>query len=322
VTPAPLVSILIPAYNREPYIAACIESARAQTIPDIEIVIVDNCSTDRTWEICQTFARTDPRVRIFRNDSNIGPVRNWARCFAEARGLYGKILFSDDLMNPSYLAATLPWLEDSGIGFVFTAAAVGPSPGEAFARYRWKSRKTAAAQYLGDALTDSGLCVSPGAALFRMQDLRRNLRDQIPSPTIHDFADHGAGPDLLLYLLTASQYSAVAHVPDPLVFFRSHADSISHVKLDRLGDCYSQARIWFAAHHGTRAHLRRALAIAWLAKMKRNRRWISPTAIRQTYLPPDAALPNAATLFCAAAIFCGAGWHPARRLPTAASRRR
>src|SRR5437879_4126737 len=98
----PLVSILIPLYNREQLLGPCIQSALDQTVRGFEVVIVDNASTDGTWQVCQAFAAKDSRVRIFRDPVNIGPVRNLQRCIQEARGQYGKILFSDDLIKPTF----------------------------------------------------------------------------------------------------------------------------------------------------------------------------------------------------------------------------
>ena len=117
-----LVSILIPVYNREEFIGECIESALVQTFASIEIVVVDNASTDKTWEICQQFAAKDHRVRVFQNDINIGPVRNWLACVMQARGEYTKILWSDDLIHPDFLEKMLPYLEDPCVGFVYSSA--------------------------------------------------------------------------------------------------------------------------------------------------------------------------------------------------------
>ena len=88
----PLASILIPVYNRAGLIEATIRSALAQSYDPIEVVVVDNASTDATWEVLQRLALEDPRLRIFRNETNLGPVRNWRACAEHARGHYAKIL--------------------------------------------------------------------------------------------------------------------------------------------------------------------------------------------------------------------------------------
>ena len=98
----PTVSILIPVFNREEFLPDCIQSALSQKYTDFEIIVVDNASNDRSWEIAKDFALNDSRVRVFRNDVNVGPVRNWQRCLDEATGEYAKFLFSDDLMLPDF----------------------------------------------------------------------------------------------------------------------------------------------------------------------------------------------------------------------------
>src|SRR5207244_1635265 len=133
----PLVSILVPVHNRREHLPSCLRSALAQTRQDFEIVVVDNASTDGTWEVCQGFAKADPRVQIFRNPENIGPVRNWQRSFKYAQGHYGKLLFSDDLMEADYLEKTLPLLSDPHVAFVFSMAKIGAEPATAKAAYRF-----------------------------------------------------------------------------------------------------------------------------------------------------------------------------------------
>lgn len=70
----------------------------AQAPLSIEILVVDNCSTDNTWAILETFH--DPRLRILRNESNIGLIGNFNRCLALAKGTYVKFLCSDDILTP------------------------------------------------------------------------------------------------------------------------------------------------------------------------------------------------------------------------------
>jgi glycosyltransferase involved in cell wall biosynthesis len=228
------VSILIPVYNREAFIEACVQSALAQTYPGFEVVIVDNASTDGTWGICQYLALRDSRVRIFRNISNLGPVRNWMRCIDEARGDLGKLLFSDDLIEPSFLEKTVPFLDDPEVGLVVTAASVDGS-----VEYMWRGRTGKVTRWacLRAMMFNGRLPVSPGAALFRIADLRRNL--------FVDFGRNGIGPDLLLLLLTAASRRFVAHVAEPLAVFHDHPGSISRQHRTQLTRGYATARLWF-----------------------------------------------------------------------------
>lgn len=285
---APLVSILVPVYNRREFLSACLDSALSQTHRDLEIIVIDNASTDGTWDVCREYAARDRRVRIFRNPENIGPVRNWQRCFKEAQGRYGKMLFSDDLMTPDYLEKTLPLMRDPHVAFVFSQAKIGPRPDQSriafqFARH---SGRFARNRYLRAALLGHRTPVSPGAALFRISDLRGSLRVTIPSHTIDDFEKHGAGIDQLLYLMTAVRYEEVAYVAEPLVFFRKHAGSITHSGQDsRIADAYHQARVWFAAHTESRMTLACTLAAVWLRSMKRRRRWLHPGRLAAQFLP-------------------------------------
>jgi glycosyltransferase involved in cell wall biosynthesis len=83
---SPLVSVLMTAFNREEYIAEAIESVLGQTLADFELIISDDCSTDRTLEIANAFARRDGRIRVLRNASNLGDYPNRRCAAALARG--------------------------------------------------------------------------------------------------------------------------------------------------------------------------------------------------------------------------------------------
>jgi glycosyltransferase involved in cell wall biosynthesis len=229
-----MVSVLIPVYNHELFIEACVESALAQTFQDLEVIIVDNHSTDRSWEICQSLATRDSRIRVFRNDSNIGPVGNWQRCIDEACGQLGKILFSDDRIEPSFLERTVPFFDDPEIGLVVTAANI-----DGRIEYLWENRngRIPRCTYLRDMMFNGHLPVSPGAALFRITDLRRNL--------FVNFGRDGIGPDLLLLLLTAASCPFIAHIAEPLAVFHDHPGSISHRHQHQLARGYANARLWF-----------------------------------------------------------------------------
>ena len=96
----PLVSFCIPAFNAERNIETCLRSVIAQGVADAEIVLVDNASTDRTVELARAVLDGYPNGRIVRNETNIGRVGNWNRCFEVAHGQYIKFAFTNDALIP------------------------------------------------------------------------------------------------------------------------------------------------------------------------------------------------------------------------------
>jgi glycosyltransferase involved in cell wall biosynthesis len=109
--PRPQVSIGLPVFNGQRYLALAIDSLLAQTHTDFELVIVDNASTDRTEEICRDYAARDARVRYHRNPENIGPGLNYYRTVDLASAPYFKLAADDDLYEPEFVARCLSVLE-------------------------------------------------------------------------------------------------------------------------------------------------------------------------------------------------------------------
>src|SRR3977135_506019 len=96
--PSPLVSVLLTVYNREPYLAASIESALAQTWGAFEIIIVEDRSTDGSVEIARRYERLDRRIRIVVNERNYGQFANRNHAASLASTPYLKFHDSDDVM--------------------------------------------------------------------------------------------------------------------------------------------------------------------------------------------------------------------------------
>jgi glycosyltransferase involved in cell wall biosynthesis len=109
------VSVLVPAYNAAKYVSEAIESVVGQTNPDWEIVAVDDTSTDDTFQILEAWAKRDPRVRVFRNETNRGMTPNWNRCLTEARNDLVIKLDADDVFRPHALAVLAAAMEGSAI---------------------------------------------------------------------------------------------------------------------------------------------------------------------------------------------------------------
>lgn len=107
----PRVSIGVPVYNGERYLAATLDSLIAQTFDEFELVICDNASTDRTAEIAQAYSGRDRRIRYVPSDRNIGSVRNFNRAFQLATGEYFRWFSADDLAAPESLARCVEVLD-------------------------------------------------------------------------------------------------------------------------------------------------------------------------------------------------------------------
>src|SRR5205085_5746819 len=95
----PLVSVCVPVYNAERWLAGALESAVAQTYEELEIVVADNASTDASAEIASGF--DDLRIRVERSGVTIGAVANHNRAIRLSHGAYVKFLQADDLMLPT-----------------------------------------------------------------------------------------------------------------------------------------------------------------------------------------------------------------------------
>lgn len=272
---SPLVSILVPVYNRSDLIAQTLRSALDQTYPAIEVVVVDNASTDGTWELLSRLALTDSRLRVFRNPSNLGPVRNWLKCLARAQGSLCKILWSDDLISPGFLSATVPLLSDPSVGFAYSAAIIFEGSDPRSGSYVFASPGAGlhpTAEFIEGSLMNADYPVSPGCAIFRTEDVRKNLRRDVPNRLGSDFSMHAIGNDLLLFLLTAADYPKFALVTEPLSQFRAHAGSISIESGDgRLQLHYDVAKASFVEHAKLpKCLVRRFNALLWLDLMRFN----------------------------------------------------
>ncbi|MGH1491261.1 MAG: glycosyltransferase family 2 protein [Acidimicrobiales bacterium] len=112
-----LVSICVPAYMAESYLAATIDSVLAQTHQNWELHVLDNNSSDRTGDIARSY--TDPRITVHRNPATLSLADNWNAAVALATAPYVKLLCADDLLHPDCLTEELAVLTaDSDLALV------------------------------------------------------------------------------------------------------------------------------------------------------------------------------------------------------------
>lgn len=135
----PRVTIGVPVYNGQKYIRFTLDSLIAQTFRDLEIIVTDNCSTDTTPQIVAEYAARDPRVKYVRNETNIGPARNYKVSMDLARGEYFKWNPADDVCAPEFLERCVKVLdEDKSVVLAYPRTKVIDSEGQVFSQYDYE----------------------------------------------------------------------------------------------------------------------------------------------------------------------------------------
>jgi len=204
-TQAPLVSVLMTAYNRAPYIASSIESVLAQTFTDFELLIVDDQSTDGTLAVARDYERRDSRIRVVVNDRNFGDYANRNQAAALARGSFLKYHDSDDLMYPHCLSVMVPMLQsEPRAGFGLSTGQLwpgGPCPMLLTPRMAYQR------EFFGEGLFMCG----PACALFRAEVFR----------ALGGFIDQGAASDHLFWMRACTKVSVLL-LPADLFWYRLH----------------------------------------------------------------------------------------------------
>lgn len=127
----PLVSVLMTAYNREKYIAEAIESVIASTYQNWELIIVDDCSSDKTVEIARSYEAKDSRIKVYINEENLGDYPNRNRAASYAKGKYLKYVDADDMIYPHGLDVMVRSIEqfpEAGLAISRNASTRYPYP--------------------------------------------------------------------------------------------------------------------------------------------------------------------------------------------------
>ena len=229
----PLVTVCIPTYNGAAFLGECIDSAIAQSFGDLEILVVDDSSTDDTLAIARSHARRDKRIRVCHNTANLGLVGNWNRSVSLARGEWIKFLHQDDRLEAHcvdlMLSATRP-----GVALVATRRRL------TFAADVSKDTKAFYNRYLSDHDVTRLFPSSPYVSPQRFADalLRGAHGNFLGEPTavmLHRSAFDTYGyfnPDLVSlcdweYWARVAVNTGFCYVDHPLADFRVHSRSES-----------------------------------------------------------------------------------------------
>ncbi|HEX6229835.1 MAG TPA: glycosyltransferase [Solirubrobacterales bacterium] len=214
---APAVSVVVPAYNAEAFLAEAIESVLAQTLADLELVIVDDGSTDRTAEIVAEYARRDRQV-VFERQANQGQAAAANRGVALARAPLIARLDADDLAMPDRLKRQHDFFAaNPAVGLLGGAVAFIDEEGRVFAQVRYPLADAEIRRRL-----ESGNPFVQSAVMFRRSAFER-VGGYRPG---FDLAE-----DVDLWLRIAEHFE-LANLPHEVVAYRVHAGQSSERALE------------------------------------------------------------------------------------------
>ncbi len=209
-THTPKVSVVMPVHNCDRYVRDSVESIRAQTLEDWELVIVDDGSRDRSWEILGEIAGLEPRIRLVRNEENEGLMRALNRGLEEARAPYVARQDGDDLSIPTRLERQVRYLDaHPDVGIVGSAYVAIDEKGQQTRVQRLPCSHTGIRWRL---LFDSAFCHT--SVMFRAE---------LPSGEAVRYTSFYC-EDYDLWTRIVAQCRA-ANLEDALVSYREHADT-------------------------------------------------------------------------------------------------
>jgi glycosyltransferase involved in cell wall biosynthesis len=211
---SPKISVCIPLFNAEEYILSTLESVENQTYKNIEIIIVDDNSTDESCDVVLAFIKNSALSIIFeRNDSNLGLAGNWNKAVSLASGKYIKILPCDDLIHKTCIEKQIAILERyESVSLVFCSRLVINFKGEEklninFLREGFYKQRTLL--YLA-VLLGTNPIGEPGAVMFRAGHAYK----------VGDFDDSLPYVIDIDYWLRLLDYGLAYKIPESLSFFR------------------------------------------------------------------------------------------------------
>lgn len=227
-----MVSIIIPAYNVEKYLRECLDSAIGQTFSDIEVLVVDDGSTDSTPEIIREYEARDSRVRaITRSNGGLSEARNSG--LDSARGERVVFLDGDDLLAPSAVSRLVEAAEQSGAHYVEGRRIQGTDSSRISLDARPSGALTvyAAETYIEKVLYQDDVYPSAWCKMFS-RSLFDNLR----------FRPGILYEDLDIFYLLAEKAGKIAVIQDQLYFYRMNPVSLTHTFSPRRFDVLEVTR--------------------------------------------------------------------------------
>lgn len=231
-TDRPTVSVILPNFNHAGFLEARLRSIFEQTVAPLEIIYLDNASTDDSVEVVRRLAPESPApLRIIVNErNNNSTFLQWLKGFELAQGDLIWIAESDDCAHPQFLERLLPEFADPEVVLAYSQSALIDSDDRLLAENfldhtdgvsttRWRSRYVASGEEEAElALSQKNTIPNASAAVFRRPDA---------STIKAELSEMRFAGDWLFYATRAKE-GKIAFLPDSLNFYRRHVKTVSH----------------------------------------------------------------------------------------------
>ncbi len=242
-----LISVIIPVYNVENYVGQCLQSVLQQTHKELEIICVDDASTDGSLAVLKDYAARDERIKIISDGENVGSALARNKGLDIAHGEYVYFMDSDDWIEPDYIAKMLAAIEQAGTDIVLNLNILQELP-HGTQLYVHPAMKSVAAggEYIGKYNIIANSPVLLWARLYKRDFLEKNhLRLSSMRTTCDDFIFH----------YTSNLYAEQTYVFfGPVYHYRVHQASITgQAKTNKCWDiqfikAYDAIYDYYAAH--------------------------------------------------------------------------
>lgn len=221
----PLVTVVIPTYNRLEYLKECLASVLAQSYDHLEVIVCDNASTDGT--AAYLGALGDDRVRHIRHETPIPPLENWNSWTDVAKGEFATFLPDDDKLQPAFVEKCLSeFLDEEGTVLVKTGCFIIDKDSRVVSSYLPFKEATSGVQYLLDRINPRYSELSLGSGYFfrRMDFIAAGGFVHTGFPHLHTVDDY------LWFKIALQSGGLVRYVNEELWAYRSHPSNMARVR--------------------------------------------------------------------------------------------
>lgn len=225
---APVISVVVPVYNTEPYLKRCIKSILGQTYQNLEILCVDDGSSDRSGQILDEFAKCDSRIKVFHTENmGVSSARNIA--LTAATGRYIGFVDSDDYIAPDYYEKLAGALQKDAVDIATCSYYLDDNQKIVRAENRKKVPVEAVdIEEFFLYMYERDIYKGVGAYLWTRLIKKEIIKNKDGSLKIHFKKEYGGADDIVFIAETSLQGHRIQYIDEPLYYYVQREGSIVH----------------------------------------------------------------------------------------------